>query len=96
MTTRIDCSMMSHAACEPVEDPPVTSRTPEPAQSESAHDRCVNDCISSSGTTVLLSGTVVGLGCVVLPLACPVFLGAGAGSLLGACDAGCDELESPE
>lgn len=56
---------------------------------------CINDCVSSLGVAGLLSGTVVGAGCVALPPACPIFLGAGAGAMLGACNAVCVELEKP-
>lgn len=60
----------------------------------SASYECVNDCVSSLGVTALLSGATVSLGCIALPPACPVFIGASVGSVLGACEVACEELES--
>jgi hypothetical protein len=65
----------------------------EPASGGASYD-CVNDCISSQGVTSLLSGAIIGLGCFAAPPACPVFIGAGAGAMLGACEAACVDLES--
>lgn len=55
---------------------------------------CVNDCVSSQGVTALLSGATVSLGCLMLPPACPAFIGTSVGALLGACEAACEDLES--
>lgn len=55
---------------------------------------CVNDCVSSQGVAVLLSGATVSLGCVMLPPACPVFVGTSVGAILGACEAACENLEA--
>jgi hypothetical protein len=55
---------------------------------------CMNDCVSSLGVSTLLSAYVAGVGCAALPPACPIILGAGAGTIAGACAAACDELES--
>jgi hypothetical protein len=60
----------------------------------SASYECVNDCVSSLGVTALLSGATVSLGCIALPPACPVFIGASVGLVLGACEVACEELES--
>ena len=60
----------------------------------SASYECVNDCVSSLGVTALLSSATMSLGCIALPAACPVFIGAAVGSLLGACEVACQELES--
>ena len=55
---------------------------------------CVNDCVSAQGITTLVSGATVSLGCLMVPVACPVFIGAAVGSLLGACEVACEDLES--
>jgi hypothetical protein len=55
---------------------------------------CVNDCVSSLGVTALVSGATVSLGCLMLPPACPIFIGASVGSVLGACGVACRDLES--
>ena len=55
---------------------------------------CVNDCVSSLGVTALVSGATVSLGCLMVPPACPIFIGASVGSLLGACEVACEDLES--
>jgi hypothetical protein len=60
----------------------------------SASYECVNDCVSSLGVTALLSGATVSLGCIMLPPACPAFIGASVGSVLGACEVACEDLES--
>lgn len=89
--------------------PPVLAKLPEPqatsAQTGSLRDAeggplggasydCVNDCVSAQGVTALLSGATVSLGCFMLPPACPVFVGASVGAILGACEVVCDDLES--
>jgi len=109
MPTPIDCTRMSHSECLPPDEPePTQSSASSPAAKASpsappgvsafpdfgSYD-CVNDCVSSLGVAGLLSATVTGAGCVALPPACPIFLGASAGSLLGACNAACAELEKP-
>lgn len=95
MTNSIDCSRMSHAACEldPVSTEPEQAEPDAPAGGVS-YD-CVNDCIASMDIPLLLSGTAAALGCSVLPPACPVIVLAAAGSVLGGCAAACHELESP-
>jgi len=55
---------------------------------------CVNDCVSSQGVTALLSGATISLGCLMVPPACPVFIGTGVGAMLGACEVACNDLES--
>jgi hypothetical protein len=55
---------------------------------------CVNDCVSSQGVTALLSSATISLGCLMVPPACPVFIGTGVGALLGACEVACEDLES--
>jgi hypothetical protein len=55
---------------------------------------CVNDCVSSQGITTLVGGATVSLGCLMVPVACPVFIGTAVGSLLGACEVACEDLES--
>ena len=102
MSNAIDCSRMSHAACygpEP-ESPqakpqPATPAVREPAsEGQSVSYDCLNECVSSLGVVSLLSGSVSALGCVAIPPACPVFVGAAAGSLMGGCHAACEDLES--
>ena len=44
---------------------------------------CVNDCVSSQGVTALLSSATISLGCLMVPPACPVFIGTGVGAVLG-------------
>jgi hypothetical protein len=55
---------------------------------------CVNDCVSSQGVTALLSGATISLGCLMMPPACPIFVGAGVGAMLGASENACEDLES--
>jgi hypothetical protein len=55
---------------------------------------CVNDCVSSLGVSALLSGATATLGCLMVPPACPVFVGASVGTILGACEVACEDLES--
>jgi hypothetical protein len=40
-----------------------------------------------------VDGALASLGCAALPPACPLFVGTAVGSILGACDAACRELE---
>lgn len=89
--------------------PPATSKAAAPARdpgvgvlrdgegktlSGGVSYECINDCVASQGVTALLSGATISLGCLVLPPACPVFIGAGVGSMLGACEVACEDLES--
>jgi len=69
-------------------------KDPEGRRLGGASYECVNDCVSSLGVTTLVGGATASLGCVVLPPACAIFIGAGVGSVLGACEAACEELES--
>ena len=99
--TTIDCSRMSHEACfaddsesasaEPAKPLPPPQSGPEPGGS--SYD-CMNECVSSLGVTTLVSGATVSLGCLMLPPACPVFVGASVGTILGACEVACQDLES--
>ena len=102
--TTIDCSRMSHEACyadlpdlpvtasaQPVKPPASSEGAPEPT---GASYECMNECISSLGVTTLLSGATASLGCVMLPPACPVFIGTSVGTILGACEVACQDLES--
>jgi hypothetical protein len=91
---------MSHASCfETVthegspEREPLREQASRTAASPagSSYD-CLNDCVSSLGVSTLLSGAVTSLGCLALPPACPVFVGASVGSIFGACDYACKEL----
>lgn len=90
----IDCSRMSHAECLPPEELEITSSSASETPIFGSYD-CINDCVSSLGVVGLVSATLTGAGCVALPPACPILLGAGAGSMLGACNAACVELERP-
>jgi len=109
MTMSIDCSRVSHASCyaadelEPIHSaqttsPSVLAQRESEADASDADDgasyECVNDCVSSLGVTVLLSGAVTSLGCILAPPACPVFIGTSVGSVLGACELACEDLES--
>jgi len=69
-------------------------RDPEGRLLGSASYDCVNECVSSLGVTSLLSGTAASLGCLMLPAACPIFVGVAAGSILGACEGACESLEA--
>ena len=99
MSNTIDCSLMSHPACAEPEAAPNTASedTASPTREESmlASYDCINECVSSLGVTTLVSGAIASLGCAALPPACPVVVGAAVGSVLGACNAACDELEAP-
>lgn len=97
MSDTIDCTRMSHLECqtpeeEPGEEAPALTSNDSSKPTWDRYD-CINDCVSSLGVVTLLEGSVMALGCSVLPPACPVFIGAGTGAVLGACDAACDELE---
>lgn len=99
--TTIDCSRMSHEGC--YSEPPETAPA-EPAKPLAASEvapgptgvsyECMNECISSLGVTTLLSGATTSLGCLILPPACPVFIGTSVGTILGACEVACRDLES--
>jgi hypothetical protein len=98
MTTPIDCARMSHSSGFSAEEPelvpaatPPTSAASQAEPSRATYE-CVNECVSSLGVTALLSGAVAALGCSALPPACPIFVGASVGSLLGGCEAACEEL----
>jgi hypothetical protein len=100
MSNTIDCTRVSHAAC--FEDihagsaPPAAADARE-APGTSVHDdasyECVNDCVSSLGVPLLLSGAVSTLGCALVPPACSVFASVTAGATLGACEAACADLQ---
>jgi len=109
MTTPIDCSRMSHATCYTAGslDPAESGSTASPAalsQAKAGPDAgaapdgasydCVNDCVSSLGVTALLSSATTALGCVMVPPACPIFIGASVGTMLGACEVACEDLQS--
>jgi hypothetical protein len=94
---------MSHSSCHFPDPGPAEAedaQSPPAAQGQGfdgddgASYECVNDCVSSMGAPVLLSGAATSLGCLVVPPACPVFIGTSVGSILGACEAACDNLES--
>lgn len=99
--TTIDCSRMSHEACY-ADQPEETSAEPAKPQASSSAPAdpvsptydCMNECVSSLGVTALLSGATTSLGCIMLPPACPVFIGTSVGTILGACDVACRDLES--
>lgn len=93
MTDRIDCSLQSHAAC--LEPDVASGEPPAPPRQGGAPVastyECIDDCLSSLGVAQLVSGVVVGLGCIVSRPACAVLIGGSAGALAGWCDAKCDE-----
>lgn len=99
--TTIDCSRMSHEACY-ADQPEETSAEPAKPQASSSAPAdpvsptydCMNECVSSLGVTALLSGATTSLGCIMPPPACPVFIGTSVGTILGACDVACRDLES--
>lgn len=102
MSNRIDCSVMSHVACEQPEAPSSTPAKNESSTlAESARQDapllasydCVNDCASSVGVAALVEASVAGLGCVALPPACPAFIAAVPATILTACNEACRELE---
>lgn len=108
MTNPIDCSRMSHVSCYAPEsldpgEPGSTGAAAAPSQAKpgpdvSARDGasydCVNDCVSSLGVTALLSGATTTLGCLMVPPACPIFVGTSVGTILGACKVACEGLQS--
>lgn len=105
MSNTIDCSIMSHLACEEpapaVPAPPESTGQPAVAPSEVGTESpggsydCINHCASSLGVVTLVEGAVSGLGCLALPPACPAFLAAVPITILEACDSACRELEKP-
>lgn len=93
MPGAIDCSMMSHAACLEPDQP--DGDAPQAAEQGLPSYECVNECVSSLGVSTLVGGAVTSLGCLLVSAgSCAVLIGAAAGSVLGACGAACDELES--
>jgi hypothetical protein len=104
MSNSIDCSVMSHAACQGPEPETATlpgGGAPAPVQPAGGGSEpllgsydCVNDCASSLGVVTLVQGAVAGLGCFALPPACPAFVAAVPVTILGACDSACRELEA--
>jgi hypothetical protein len=106
MSNAIDCTIMSHPACDESEAPTVPSssaRSSETTPAVQANKQpedffasyaCINQCASSQGVAALVEGAVAGLGCLALPPACPAFLVAVPLTILEACDEGCRELES--
>jgi hypothetical protein len=106
MSNRIDCSLMSHAACIAHDEPVALDQEPEPvslpgpAREGTASDLhasydCVNDCLSSLGIPTVIASATVGVGCAIVTAgACAALAGGALGALIGACAAGCDEVES--
>jgi hypothetical protein len=105
MSNTIDCSVMSHVACEEPEPATATSvesqaSAPMPqgaTESEplvASYD-CINRCASSLGAVTLVEGAIAGLGCLAMPPACPAFIAAVPVTVLEACDTACRELEKP-
>ncbi len=101
MSNTIDCSNMSHVACEPPDAPvttpaqneaPAAAPTPQSEPLVASYD-CVNECASSIGAAALVEGAVAGLGCLALPPACPAFITAVPVTILEACNDACLELE---
>lgn len=100
MSNAIDCSRMSHAACqvtEPDHPPPAPPSSTAPvidarAATQGLDYECLNHCISSLGVVSLVNSSLTALGCAALPPACPVFIGTAAGAIVGACASACDEL----
>jgi len=89
------------SASKPTADKSVAERPPGVAALKDGEGRslghgsyeCLNECVSSRGVAVLLSGATASLGCLMVPVACPIFIGASVGSLLGACEAACESQE---
>jgi hypothetical protein len=99
--TTIDCSRMSHESCSADAPEPASTEAGKPSAPRQAATEpagasydCMNECISSLGATTLVSGATVSLGCIMLPPACPVFIGTSVGTILGACQVACEDLES--
>lgn len=99
--TTIDCSRVSHETCyaDRAEET-ASGGGPQPLppalptdEHVGASYECLNECVSSLGVTALLSGATASLGCVMLPPACPVFIGTSVGTILGACEVACQDLE---
>jgi hypothetical protein len=94
MTQKIDCSTQSHPSCF---EPGAFAALPAPddpeADSEATLSRyeCVNECISSLGTPLLVGSTVAGLICYGAPPLCPYALGGVAGAAVGWCEAKCED-----
>lgn len=109
MSSRIDCSIMSHATCIPYQDEDASPARTAPASSqqtapdaESTEDDfgqsydCVNDCMASLGIPGTVAGTVVTVGCLIATVGgCAVLAGGALGALMGACAGRCD-LEEQE
>lgn len=91
----IDCTLMSHPSCVPAEplEPPAATPAPRSPPGPLASYECLNDCVASLGVVTLVDGALASLGCAAFLPACPVFVGAAVGTILGACDAACRELE---
>lgn len=105
MSNAVDCSVMSHAACEAWEDLRESVPDPSPALVRAGEVQasdppvvasydCMNDCASNLGAVALVSSAVAGLGCYMLPPACPAFVAAVPVTILEACDDACRELEA--
>ena len=99
MSSRIDCSVMSHAACIPQEheDGSAARAAPASNQQTAADDDsgqsydCVNDCMASLGIPGAVAGTVVTVGCLIATVGgCAVLAGGALGALMGACAGACD------
>jgi hypothetical protein len=41
-----------------------------------------------------LSSATTSLGCLMVPVACPIFIGTSVGAIVGACEVACDDLQS--
>jgi hypothetical protein len=101
MSNTIDCSIMSHIACEEPMDLPAPNQSAPPAPAATkgeplvASYDCVNNCASSLGVTSLVESAVAGLGCLALPPACPAFVVAVPATIIEACDQACRDLEKP-
>ncbi len=100
MSNTIECTRMSHPVCQDLDlqlgpgegEAARFQRSPEIRGPAIDGYDCINDCVSSLGVVTLLESSIVALGCYAVPPACPVFVGAAAGAVLGGCDAACDEL----
>jgi len=93
MSQRLDCSMMSHPACLAALEPEAEAAAPEPVSAEPDRYDCVNECLGQLGLPTAVSGAAVAVGCVIVSAgACAALAGGALGALLGACDAGCEQL----
>lgn len=106
MSSRIDCSIMSHATCIP--DPYEDDQVAQPSKASQYQPKSsaeiegddfgraydyVNDCMASLGLPSAVAGTVVTVGCLIASAgACAVLAGGALGVLSGAC-AGAHDLE---